>query len=210
MRVRADQADRAERAVRDPVGRADEREVVESRVRELVADPDERPARVERLGEHVEQRAAALEQVDQRAVRAELLVAHLVEQAGGAADVDPLLRRRAASVNDGRKHREELALARRGGWDPRAGGGAGRCRARGRRAARSGTAPPSARARRRPGASNAYTRLVTPPVEVITTTITIWGWSISTSTWRTVAAWSGGAETSAISRVTCESISVVA
>ena len=52
--------------------------------------------------------------------------------------------------------------------------------------------------------------MVTPPVEVITTTIAIWGWSISTSTWRTVAVWSGGAETSAISRVTWESISVVA
>ena len=58
--------------------------------------------------------------------------------------------------------------------------------------------------------SNAYTRLVTPPLEVITTTIATWGWSSSTSTWRTVAVWSGGAETSAINRVTWESISVVA
>ena len=64
---------------------------MQARVGELVADADERPPRVERLGEQVEQRAAALEQVDQRAVRAELLVAHLVEQARGAADVDALL-----------------------------------------------------------------------------------------------------------------------
>ncbi len=40
--------------------------------------------------------------------------------------------------------------------------------------------------------------------------MTICGWSISTSTCLTVAVWSGGAETSAISRVTCDSVSVVA
>ena len=49
----------------------------------------------------------------------------------------------------------------------------------------------------------------TPPVEVIVTTITTDGWSSSTSTWRTVAVSSPGAETSASSRVTWLSISVV-
>jgi hypothetical protein len=58
--------------------------------------------------------------------------------------------------------------------------------------------------------SNAYTRFVTPPLEVITTTIATCGWRSSTSTCRTVAVWNGGAETSAINRVTWESISVVA
>ena len=46
--------------------------------------------------------------------------------------------------------------------------------------------------------------LVTPPVEVITTTITTCGWSISTSTCRIVVVSSGGAETSATSDVTCD------
>ena len=47
-------------------------------------------------------------------------------------------------------------------------------------------------------------------VEVITTTTTTVGCSCSTSTCRTVAASSGGAETSASRRVSCERISVVA
>ena len=45
---------------------------------------------------------------------------------------------------------------------------------------------------------------------MITTTTTTFGCSWSTSTCRTVAASSGGAETSASSRVTCDRISVVA
>ena len=53
-------------------------------------------------------------------------------------------------------------------------------------------------------------RFVTPPADVITTTITNSGWSRSTSTRTTVVASSGGADTSASSRVTCDSISVVA
>ena len=51
---------------------------------------------------------------------------------------------------------------------------------------------------------------VTPPVDVITTTITSSGWSRSTSTCRTVVASSGGADTSASSRVARASFSVVA
>ncbi len=49
----------------------------------------------------------------------------------------------------------------------------------------------------------------TPPLDVIVTTITTEGWSSSTSTWRTDAVSSLGAETSASSRVTWLSISVV-
>jgi hypothetical protein len=52
-------------------------------------------------------------------------------------------------------------------------------------------------------------RFETPPLEVITTTIATFGWSRSTSTCRTVADSSGGAETSARSLVASESISVV-
>ena len=79
---------------------------------ELVADADERPPRVERLGEQVEHRSAALEQVDQRAVRPHLLVPHLLEQAGGAADEDALLRSLALEERRS-KHVEERALGRR-------------------------------------------------------------------------------------------------
>ena len=52
-------------------------------------------------------------------------------------------------------------------------------------------------------------RLVTPPVEVITTTISTCGWSTSTSTWRIVEVSIGGAVTIASRFVTCESVSVV-
>ena len=60
------------------------------------------------------------------------------------------------------------------------------------------------------GSSKTATRFVTPPVDVITTAITTCGCSISTSTCRTVAAASGGADTRASRLVSCESISVVA
>ena len=59
------------------------------------------------------------------------------------------------------------------------------------------------------GCSSSSTRFVTPPVEVITTTITARGCSWRTSTCRTDAAPRAGAETSASSRVACESVSVV-
>ena len=52
-------------------------------------------------------------------------------------------------------------------------------------------------------------RFETPPVDVITTTIATVGWSRRTSTCLTVAASSGGADTSASSRVMSESSSVV-
>jgi hypothetical protein len=52
--------------------------------------------------------------------------------------------------------------------------------------------------------------LVTPPVDVITTTIATWGWSWSTSIRRIVVVAIGGAETIASMSVTWESCSVVA
>jgi hypothetical protein len=39
------------------------------------------------------------------------------------------------------------------------------------------------------------TRLETPPVEVMITTISTCGWSTSTSMWRIVVVWMGGADT---------------
>ena len=49
---------------------------------------------------------------------------------------------------------------------------------------------------------------MTPPVEVITTTIITCGWSSSTSMWRIVEVSIGGAVTIASRFVTCESVSV--
>ena len=59
------------------------------------------------------------------------------------------------------------------------------------------------------GRGKVNSRLVTPPVEVITTTISTWGWRASTSTWRIVEVSIGGAVTIASRLVTCDSVSVV-
>jgi hypothetical protein len=61
----------------------------------------------------------------------------------------------------------------------------------------------------RRGLSKVKTRLVTPPVEVMTTTIRTCGCSSRTSTWRIVAVSIGGAETIASRLVTCDSVSEV-
>ena len=58
---------------------------------ELGADADERPPRIERAAQQLEQRRALLEDLEQPAVRLELVVAHVVEQPGRAADVQALL-----------------------------------------------------------------------------------------------------------------------
>ena len=84
------------------------------------------------------------------------------------------------------------------------------CRAGGRRRSRSDTRPPIWGAPRRSARRSGRLRFVTPPVEVITTTITTWAGAAAPRRGATVVAWSGGADTSASSRVTCESISVVA
>ena len=78
---------------------------------ELVADARERPAHAERLREHVEQRGALLERVDQAAVGADLLVAEVVEQPGGAADVELALVLEV--VERAADDRQERPLARR-------------------------------------------------------------------------------------------------
>ena len=59
------------------------------------------------------------------------------------------------------------------------------------------------------GRSNVKTFLETPPVEVITTTISTCGCSSRTSMWRIVVVPIGGALTIASRFVTCESVSVV-
>ncbi len=59
------------------------------------------------------------------------------------------------------------------------------------------------------GRSNPNTRLETPPVEVMITTISTCGWRTSTSMWRIVVVWIGGADTIASRSVTCDSVSVV-
>src|SRR5262249_54963854 len=82
-----EQADGAERLVRQAVRRADEREVVEARALELVADAREGAPHGERLREHVEQCRPLLERVHQAAVGADLLGAEVVEQARGTTDV---------------------------------------------------------------------------------------------------------------------------
>ena len=98
--------------MRDAVRRADERQLAQARLLELLADARERPPRIGALREHVEQRGALLERLHQAPVRADLLRAHLVEQAGRAADeqlavlVGRLLERAA-------DREQERALARR-------------------------------------------------------------------------------------------------
>src|SRR6185503_13467252 len=82
---RAEQRDRAERPVREPVGGADEGHVVQSGMVELVADADERAPRLERLADQLQQRRALLERLEQPLARLELVPARLAEEAGGAA-----------------------------------------------------------------------------------------------------------------------------
>ena len=57
--------------------------------------------------------------------------------------------------------------------------------------------------------SKVKSRFETPPVLVMTTTITTCGCSRSTSTWRIVVVWIGGAETIASRSVTWLSVSLV-
>ncbi len=93
----------------EPVARAHERDLVQRRVVELVPDADERPSHLRRLAEHVEQRGPLLHELEQAAVRLQLLSAHLAEQVGGAADVEPLLRGEQLREG-GPERREEAAL----------------------------------------------------------------------------------------------------
>ena len=150
MRTGPDEADGAERPVDEPVAGADERDLAQRGMVELVADADERPARLDgRLAEHLEQRGALLDELEQVAVRLELLGAHVAEQVGGAADVQPLLGR--DELGERRPKRGEERRARAGRARRRRSGGAGATsRAGGRRPSRSGTRPPTWRGRGRP------------------------------------------------------------
>ena len=79
---------------------------------ELVSDADERAVRFLRRAENVEQCGALLDQLEEAAVRLELLAADLAEQVGRAADVETLLR--GENVDEDRANRrEERALANR-------------------------------------------------------------------------------------------------
>ena len=111
----------------------------------------------------------------------------ILEQAGGAADVEALLLG-GQRLFEQRPQRPRGTTTRvRRARARRVAGAAGCCRARGRRRGRSGTASPSSTRPGSTGSAKRKTRFVTLPVEVITTTITTCGWSSSTSTWRTVA-----------------------
>ena len=207
---RPEQADGAERPVREAVGGADERDVAQRRVARARRRRGRTGRREPSVSPSISRIAARFSSASSRLLaRLELVRPHLAEQARGAADEEPLLRLPLSSVNAGRRTLEELALRAREArvLEPRCA------------AVRVPSSSPASRSFRyspahvaRPGSTgsaNAKTRFVTPPVEVITTTIRTCGWSSSTSTWRTVAVSSGGAETSASSRVTCESVSVV-
>ena len=175
---------------------------------DLGADPDDGSARIEGVREELEHGGAPLEHVEQVLARFELGAARVAEQACRAADEE--LRPVVCDRVDERcaEPAEERPLARgsigsssrrRSVAEPRRRPTA--CSSRYVRA--QSTSPGST------GCSSSSTRFVTPPVEVITTTITARGWSCSTSTCRTDAAPSAGAETRARSRVACESASVV-
>src|SRR5207248_11543530 len=75
---RAEQGHRAERLICVAVRRTDEREVVQTGRLEFVADAGELPLLAERGREHVEERSAFLERIDQAAIGADPLGAKVV------------------------------------------------------------------------------------------------------------------------------------
>ena len=86
-------------------------EVAQARLLELLADARERTPRIGALREHVEQRGALLERLHQAPVRADLLGAQVVEQAGGSAD-EQLRCSSARLLERGAERRQKRALAR--------------------------------------------------------------------------------------------------
>src|SRR3954465_14961048 len=84
---RPDEADRPERTMEEPVAGADERDLGQCGMLEVVADADERSPRVERrLADHLEKRGALLDELEEVAIRLELLASNLAEEVCGAAD----------------------------------------------------------------------------------------------------------------------------
>src|SRR5260221_3592940 len=75
--------------MRETVRRANQRQLAQARLLQLLADSGERLARIEALGEDIEERRSLLERLHQAAVGADLLGAHLVKQAGGTAEEQP-------------------------------------------------------------------------------------------------------------------------
>src|SRR5204862_426938 len=73
------------------VAGADERDLTQRGMLELMAHADEGPLRLRRRAEHVEHRSALHDELEEIAVRLELLRANVAEQIGGAADVEALL-----------------------------------------------------------------------------------------------------------------------
>src|SRR5439155_25930601 len=106
-----EQSDRPERAIREAIAGGDQRHVLERRVLELAADADDGALCVERLVHELEERRTLLERLEQAPVDAKLFRTHVLEQAGGAPDVEPLLR--PEQLRECRTQpSQELALAR--------------------------------------------------------------------------------------------------
>ncbi len=168
---------------------------------ELEPDPDERAARVE-ASLISSSTAARFSSTRGGAGSLELVGARVVEQAGRAADVERCAVGADRSMNAGRSaSRNARSRAREPGIvEPPGGADASRAEPASRsfRYSRAQAASPGST-----GSSNVDDASRPRRVEVITTTITTRGWSSSTSTCRTVAVSSAGAETSASSRVTC-------
>src|SRR3990172_5720205 len=109
---RAEQADRAEIAVLQAVGRTDERDSPEARLLDLGADPHERAFRAEARAHELEERGPLLELLEEALVTGQVAHRELVEEAGSAADVEVLLSR-LQHLGEGRLERgEEGPLAR--------------------------------------------------------------------------------------------------
>ena len=132
-----------------------------------------------------------------------------LEQPRGASTYSASSRSEASSAKAGREALEEGELGRdrpgstRRWWSMRAPSPRPTSRSL-RYSPAHATSPGST------GRSNVASIFETPPVEVMITTITTCGCSASTSTWRIVAVFSEGAETTASRLVICESVSVVA
>ena len=204
---RPEQADRAERAVRDAVGRADERELAQPRLVELLADA----ANGRRGSSRCASTSSSAARFSSASIRLRYAPISSARISSSRPAVPPTKSCRSSSAACSKAPRIACRNARSRGRAP----GSSKASLTAREPMRapatrsSGSRRPRSRAPGRPAREGERTS-VTPPVEVITTTITTSGWSSSTSTWRTVAASSAGAETSASSRVTCDSISVVA
>ena len=207
---RADETDRAERRRADPVRRADERDRVELGAGELQA----------RRG-----RPAAAARAPRSRARARLRGARAARRAASSPRPPRRARPRRAPPCRPRRPRDPTSaptsssvcpMSARNARSRGASSGASSLRrtvldpSRWPTSCSSRYSPAQATSPGSTGSSSRKTRFVTPPVDVMTTTITLDGCRVSTSTCRIDAVSSEGAETSASSRVASESMSVVA